>query len=105
MFCYFKFWGVCAQSLSPVQLFAAPWNTVQKAPLSMVSFRQEYWSWLPFPPLGDLPNPGIEHTSPKSLVLQADSLPPAPPEKPSNWGEKRAKKAQYSELCLLSLDL
>ena len=78
---------------------------VQQAPLSMVSSRQEYWSWLPYPPLGDLPNPGIEHTSPESLVLQADSLPPAQPEKPSNLGEKGAKKAQYSELCLLSLDL
>ena len=34
-------------------------------------FRQEYWSWLPFPTPGDLPDPGIE---PKSLALQADCL-------------------------------
>ena len=38
--------------------------------------RQEYWSGLPFPPAGDLPNPGIEPGSP---ALQADSLLPEPP--------------------------
>ena len=37
--------------------------------------RQEYWSWLPFPPPGDPTDPGIEPASPKSPVLQADSLP------------------------------
>ena len=42
------------------------------APLSMVFSRQEYWSGLPFPIPGDLPNPGIE---PRSPALQADSLP------------------------------
>ena len=36
--------------------------------------RQEYWSGLPFPPSGDLPNPGIEFASPVSPALQADSL-------------------------------
>ena len=41
--------------------------------------RQEYWSGLPFPSLGDLPNLGIELGS---LALQADSLPSEPPEKP-----------------------
>ena len=40
--------------------------------------RQEYWSGLPFPPPGDLPNPGIESQSP---ALQADSLPSEPPGK------------------------
>ena len=39
--------------------------------------RQEYWSGLPFPSLRDLPNPGIETSSP---ALQADSIPPEPPE-------------------------
>ena len=42
--------------------------------------RTEYWSGLPFPSPGDLPNPGIE---PKSSTLEADSLPPKPPGKPS----------------------
>ena len=36
--------------------------------------RQEYWSVLPFPPLGDLPDPGIKPTSPVHPALQADSL-------------------------------
>ena len=38
-------------------------------------FRQEYWSGLPFPPPGDLPNPGIEPESPVASALQVDSLP------------------------------
>ena len=46
--------------------------------------RQEYWSRLPFPSLGDLPNPGIEPGSP---VLQADSLPSEPAEKPLVTGD------------------
>ena len=46
--------------------------------------RQEYWSGLPCPPLGDLPNPGIE---PGSLTLWADSLPSEPSEKPLHAGE------------------
>ena len=41
--------------------------------------RQEYWSGLPFPSPGDLPNPGIE---PRSLALQADALTSEPPGKP-----------------------
>ena len=46
----------------------------------MEFLRQEYWSGLPFPSPGDLPNPGIEHGSP---ALQADSLPSEPPGKPT----------------------
>ena len=49
-------------------------------PLSMGFPRQEYWSGLPCPPPGDLPDPGIE---PRSTALQADSLPTEPPGKPS----------------------
>ena len=45
--------------------------------------RQEYWSGLPCPPPGILPNPGIK---PRSLALQADSLPTEPPGKPRNTG-------------------
>ena len=50
---------------------ANPWTVAHQAPLSMELSRQEYWSGLPFPSPGDLPNPGIE---PGSLALQADSL-------------------------------
>ena len=48
--------------------------------LSMRLTRQEYWSGLSFPPLGDLPKPGIKPVSP---ALQADSLPSALPRKPT----------------------
>ena len=43
---------------------ATPWNVALQAPLSMGFPRQEYWSGLPFPSLGDLPDPGIEPVSP-----------------------------------------
>ena len=56
-----------------------PWTIACQAPLSMEFSRQEYWSGLPFPSPGDLPNPGTEPTSP---VFQADSSPSKPPGKP-----------------------
>ena len=52
------------KSLSRVGLFATPWTVARQAPLSMGFSRQEYWSGLPFPSPGDLPNPGIEPGSP-----------------------------------------
>ena len=48
------------------------WTVACQALLSMGLSRQEYWSGLPFPPPGDLPDPGIK---PRSPALQADSLP------------------------------
>ena len=63
-----------AQLLSRVRLCATPHNVAHQAPLSKGFFRQEYWSGLPFPPPGDLPNPGIEPESPVSPAMQADSL-------------------------------
>ena len=51
-----------------------PWTVACQAPLSMGFSRQEYWSGLPFPSPGDLPDPGIE---PRSPALQADDLPTA----------------------------
>ena len=47
------------------------WTAAHQAPLSIEFSRQEYWSGLPFPSPGDLPDPGVEPTSP---ALQADSL-------------------------------
>ena len=58
-------------SRSVVSNSATPWTVAHQAPVSMGFSRQEYWSGLPFPLLGDLPNPGIEPGS----TLQADSLP------------------------------
>ena len=48
------------KSLSRVRLFVTPWTVAYQAPPSMGFSRQEYWSGLPFPSLGDLPHPGIE---------------------------------------------
>ena len=56
--------------ISCVQLFATSW-TVAQAPLSMGISRQEYWSGLPFPPPGDLPNSGIKPETPLSPALAA----------------------------------
>ena len=58
---------VCAQVC--VELLATPWTVACQTPLSMGFLRQEYWSRLQFPPLGDLPNPGIEPASPVSPAL------------------------------------
>ena len=56
---------VCVLShFSRVRFFVTPWTVAHQAPLPMGFFRQEYWSGLPFPSPGDLPNPGIEPTSP-----------------------------------------
>ena len=60
------------QSLSLVGLFATPWTVACQAPMSMIFPRQEYWSGLPFPSPGNLPDPGIKVVCP---ALQADSLP------------------------------
>ena len=46
--------------LSPVWPFVTLWTAAHQAPLSMGLSHQEYWSWLLFPPLGDLPDPGIK---------------------------------------------
>ena len=64
--------------LSHVRLFATPWTVAYQAPQFMEFSRQEYWSGLPFPSPGDLPNPGMEPGSP---TLQADALPSEPPGK------------------------
>ena len=55
--------------LSCVRFFATPWAIAHQAPLSMGLFRQEYWSRLPFPPAGDLPDPGTEPKPPVSPTL------------------------------------
>ena len=65
--------------LSCVRLFASPWTVAHQAPPSMGFSSQEYWSGLPFPSPGNLPDPGIK---PRSPALQMDSLPADPQGKP-----------------------
>ena len=65
--------------LGHVWLFVTPWTVAYQAPWTMGFTRQEYWSGLPWPSPGDLPDPGIE---PGSSALQPDTLPSEPPGKP-----------------------
>ena len=66
------------KSLSRVRLFATLWTVAYQTPPSMGFSRQEYWTGLPFPSLGYLPDPGIEPGSP---TLQADALTSEPPKR------------------------
>ena len=70
---------LCAKSLCHVQLFVTPWTVTLQVHLSMGFSRQEYWSGLPCPPPGDLPNPRIK---PTSLALAGKFFTTAPPGKP-----------------------
>ena len=81
------------KSLSRVRLFATLWTVAHQAPPSIGFSRQEYWSGLPFPSPGDLPDPGIE---PRSPALQADALTSEPPGK---------QRVQHNWMTSLSLTL
>ena len=72
---------VCACALSHVQLFVTLWTVAHQAPLSMGFSRQEYLSGLLFPPPGDLPDSGIEPTSPTSPALAGRFFTTEPPGK------------------------
>ena len=65
----------CMCVLSHGPLFVTPWTVACQVPLYMEFSMQEYWSGLPFPSPGDLPNPGTESETPVSSALQVDSLP------------------------------
>ena len=92
------------KSLSHVRLFATPWTVAHQASPSMGFSRQEYWSGLPFPSPGDLPDPGIEPGSP---ALEADTLTSEPPGKPqthkglSQRFSKIMQKTENSRICIL----
>ena len=82
---------VKVKSLSRIWLFATPWTVAYQAPLSMKFSRQEYWSGLPFPPAGDLPDPGTEPVCP---ALTGGFFTTVPPGKPSlqrytNWSTRK----------------
>ena len=74
----------CAQLLSHVYLFVTPWTVACQALLSIGFSRQEYWSGLPFPLPGDLPDPGTELASLASPALAAGFFTTLLPWKPSN---------------------
>ena len=70
------------QSLSHIWLSVVPWTIVRQAPLSRGFSRQEYWSGLPFPSPGDLPDPGTDPAAFVSPALSGDLLPLASSRKP-----------------------
>ena len=75
--------NVCASSVVS-DSFEIPWTVAHQAPLSVEFPRQEYWSGLPFPTPGDLPNPGIEPASPVSPALAGGFFTTEPCGKPQH---------------------
>ena len=68
--CYYWDIPACLLSFGHVWLFVSPWAVAHQDPLSMGFSGQEYWSGLPFTPLGDLSDPGIDLVSPAVSALQ-----------------------------------
>ena len=81
--------------LNHVWLFVTPWTVSHQAPQAMEFSRPEYWSGLPFPPPGDLPNSETESLSPMCPALQVDSL----------LAEPSYVHILYICLCLLDCDV
>ena len=73
---------MCVCALGHVRLFATPWAIAYQAPLSREFSKEEYWSRLPFPSPGDLPDPGIEPEYLEPLLWSVDSLPVCCPGNP-----------------------
>ena len=69
---------MCVCVLSHVQLLVTPWTGAHQASLSMEFFREEYWSGLPRPSPGDLPDPGVKPTSLVSPALAGRFLTTVP---------------------------
>ena len=94
-----------AQLLSRIWLFGAPWSLVHQAPVSMGFSRQKFWSGSPSPPQGDLPQPGIEPSSPASPALAGRFFTTEPSGKLPQWyisiqnlqKKKKKKKVFYSD--------
>ena len=83
--------SVKVKSLSCVRLFATPWTAAYQAPPSIAFSRQEYWSGLPFPSPGDLPDPGIKPGFP---TLEAEALTSEPPGKAASQRKAMPKNPQ-----------
>ena len=75
----------CAKLISHVWLFETLWTVAHQAPLSMEFSRQKFWSRLPFPSPGDLPDPGIEPVSHAFPSLAGRLFTTAPPDWDSNF--------------------
>jgi len=75
-----------------VQFLANLWTVAHQAPLSLGFLRQEYWRRLPFPPPGDLPDPGMELTTPASPALAGKFFTTEPSGKPKQLYPNLKKK-------------
>ena len=84
---------VCAKLLQSGLTLCDPWTVARQAPLSMGFSRQEYWSGLPRPPSGDLPDPGIELAC--LLHLQVASFPLSSPGKPLSQQHKLIRRLDF----------
>ena len=95
----------CMLSLfSCVQLFATPWTVACQAPLSMGVPRQEYWSGLPCPTPGDLPNPGTELMSLVSPALAGEFFTTHAPWEALRESQKKISGVSWGQI-LEGLDL
>ena len=90
--CFLIYLGMCAQSLSHVQLFVTLWTVACQTPLSTGFSRQEYWNRLQFPPLRDLPDPRIE---PKSSTWAGRLFTTEPP-RSHIWSEVKWNRSVLS---------
>ena len=91
-----------AQLLSCIYSFVTSWSVAHQAPPSMGFPRQEYWSGLPFPPPGDLPDSGIKPLSP---ALAGLSFTTEPSGKPFNRVYHEAKAFNFDELQFINISL
>ena len=96
-------WSIVCM-LSCVWLLATSGTVAHQTPLSMGFSRQEYWSGLPFPTPGDLPNPGTEPSSPASPALAGRFFTPAPPGRPvfSQVGDNKYE-TWFLNLCTVDI--
>ena len=67
--------------------FVSPRTSAHQTPLSLEFSRHEYWSGLPFPPPGDLPDPGIEPEPLSALALAGEFFTAVPPGEPGSASE------------------
>ena len=104
--CYSDKLNACAQWLRAYATCVTPWTVAHQAPLSMGFFRQEYWSGLPRPPPGDLPDPEIEPISPLSPACrQGRHLNPRGCSHVGIWGWAQISPVLHSAFCKLCLFL
>ena len=101
LLCFLFDFSLCMLSyFSRVRLFATLWPVALQAALSVGFSRQEYWNGLPFPPHGNLPDPGIEPTSLHLLHWQASSLPPVPAGRRfQSLGSHKRGRAAWLRVC------